>query len=116
MYNDKFDKIFGEDSAIGFLFPCSKSHLNQPIYLSKKEVREIPESFGNPDLIFIRCKQCNQMMTYHHGSEDLLDGKWKCESCGRTVREETPYQILEKINREFEDKMFARFKAEAKNW
>ncbi len=93
-----------EDNFAGFLFVCNNGRLNQPASLSKKEISDIPVA-GNSDQIYIRCKECDEYMIFTAGPE-ILSGKWRCPVCGRTVREETPYTKLEKINREFESKLF----------
>ena len=103
MTESDYSKIPEEYYVKGFMFPCSPSHLNRPICLSASEVDEMPDGSGNRDMIFIRCKRCDRMMTYRAGTDDHLDGKWKCECCGRSVREVTPYQILEQMNLEFEE-------------
>ena len=93
------------DNYVGFLFRYNNGRLNQPSSLSKKEISEIPVA-GNSDHIYIRCGNCDEYMIFSPGATGVLDGKWRCPVCGKTVREETPYTKLEKINREFESKFF----------
>ena len=105
MRTNDYDSVYSND-PVGFVFSCNKGNLGQPVALSKKEISAIPASAGNSDSIYIRCKNCDTYMTFITGPADMLDGKWVCPTCGRSVREETPYNRLDKINREFERKLF----------
>lgn len=109
MNKDEYSKIYEEEFLIGFLFQCSGSHLSQPVPLESEELESLPESGGNSDQLYVRCKRCDCIMTFFEGNERVLTGKWKCENCGRTVREVTPYRILEKINREFEESISEQY-------
>ena len=37
-------------------------------------------------------------MDFHQGQTDILDGKWICPICGKSVRERTVYGQLEREN------------------
>ena len=91
----------GCDPRIGFLFHCTKKHVNQPVPLSADEIAALPAWCGNEDDIFIQCKACDQPMIYTEGPENRLEGRWACPGCDRVVREITPYRILEAKARAF---------------
>ena len=105
MRTDSYNTAYNND-PVGFMFNYNNGRLSQPVALSKKEISAIPSAAGNSDSIYIRCKGCDKYMEFIAGPANMLDGKWRCPECGKTVREETPYNRLDKINREFENKLF----------
>lgn len=83
-----------ESAPAGFLFNCSRSHVNNPRALSADEVKEIPAWCGNGDHLFLRCKTCDMMMIFTDALAEKRNGKWACQTCGRVVHEKTPYNVF----------------------
>ena len=48
-----------------------------------------------------------EFMRYEAGDAGRLNGRWICDECGKTVREETPYNRLGDINDKFEARYLA---------
>lgn len=86
----------------GFLFCCTKSHVNRPISLSAAEVAKLPAECRDENKVFLKCKACDKLMVFTEGSSEWCDGRWTCPECGRTVHKDTPYNILDELNRTFE--------------
>ena len=96
---------FCESAPKGFLFNCTKSHVNHSIPLSAAEAAKLPAWCRNDDWLFLRCKDCDQMMIFTGESYDALDGKWACPECGRVVYEKTPYNVIDRENQTFEKRL-----------
>ena len=103
MTENEYEKIY-ESAPVGFMFNCTRHHLSRSIPLTATEVGELPAWCGNSDQLFIKCKPCDMLMIFTGESTELLDGKWACPNCGRIVREETPYNELDKENHAFEER------------
>ena len=99
---DKYEDIYSQ--YIGFMFERSASgKLVNLEYLSAAEVSDISIGFGNEDNIYICCKPCGTFMNFRYGPKEFMDGKWVCPECGCSVREVTPYKILDKMNLAFQN-------------
>lgn len=91
-----------KDDFYGFIFYCEDGNLSQPESRSKKEISELPTEAGNQDSIYVFCNKCDRFMPYARGTKGKLNGEWSCPSCGASVPEIVPYDILEDMNKNFE--------------
>lgn len=55
--------------------------------------------------LFVNCKACDTFMDFIPGNDGPLTGKWKCPICGKSVRESTVYEKLNRENDHFEDEL-----------
>lgn len=99
---DEYDRIYGND-PLGFLFKVKPRHIGKPIPLTAKELGEHPAIAINEDQIVLYCETCDVHMFYKEGNGRPLNGKWVCEECFRTVRENTVYKLLDTENSEYLD-------------
>ena len=86
-------------SNYGFIFDYNK-RLSKSKPLSEKELTNINARNRNNDdvVLVVRCKTCCEVMNFHVGPSDCLDGMWQCNVCGSKVRERTIYSQLEREN------------------
>ena len=89
--------------TLGFMFDSTGNRLSKNCkYISEEEQALLPADTGNKDRIYIYCTDCEEFMRYEAGDEASLNGRWICDNCGKTVKEETPYDRLGDINDAFE--------------
>lgn len=86
----------------GFLFFYKNRKIGSSDPIDEDEMTAIGEGKGNEDNLYIYCEKCGVHMDFVQGKNNDLDGKWACPDCKRTVREQTPYNQLERENNAFD--------------
>ena len=100
---DEFDRTCEEIINSGFEFVYNNRRLSKSKMIYQHQIRQIPTSKSNSEMMFVKCKSCNIYMDFVSGPTGVLDGNWVCPNCGTRVRERTAYTQLDKENTEFLD-------------
>ncbi len=101
-FSDEYDKILEERPDYGFEFEYRSGHLDgNPMLLSKQDMIDIGIVRGNDQNLFIYCRKCGTYMDFQQGKNNMLDGKYICPVCRKSVRERTPYSRLNEANEAF---------------
>lgn len=98
--DNEFDRIYEGIRDSGFEFVYNNRRLSKSKLIYQKDIRQIPESKGNADRMFVKCGTCGVYMDFADGV-DTLGGRWVCPSCGVKVRERTAYTQLDRENNDF---------------
>lgn len=97
-----YDRLIEERPDYGFEFKYRNGHLEgNPRLLSKQDMIDIGMDYGNDQNLFIYCWKCCNYMGFEPGKNNLLDGKYTCMICGKSVKERTPYTRLDEANEAF---------------
>ena len=89
-------------SKFGFIFNYNKRLSKSKVILNSDILNIGLEKRNNDEVpLFVNCKHCDELMDFHIGPKDCLDGKWVCPICQSSVKEITIYKQLDKENEEY---------------
>ena len=90
------------NNVMGFVFTYRNGKTSGPetVYsdmLSQMDDKYCCKEDGAP--LYIKCESCNGYMLFESGRGYNLDGSWKCQSCGSSVKQDTVYKYLDELNK-----------------
>ena len=92
-HDKEYEKLYKQYKHSGFEFGYGTR-----IGKSKVIFEDVIKRNHDDIPLFVKCNKCNEYMDFHQGQTDILDGKWICPVCGKSVRERTVYGQLEREN------------------
>ncbi len=77
----------------------------QSFPLDEKEILKRDLECSNEDYIFMKCPDCGAQMKFEGGPSGMIDGLYKCPSCGVVIDETEAYDILADEVDEFDEEL-----------